>query len=142
MKKLIFGVVSIAVLFFGSYFIGKQISIKNQQHINHERDMESSKVVKKTGTFSNKKLSSKEEQIEKLTVKDQAEQASNKVGNVFFITEYEGDVIVYEEDKKTIFEYTDISVENLPLSVKNQVIEGFFLTEEEEVYSFLETYSS
>ena len=102
------------------------------------------KVVRqlKNGTFSTKKLSSKEEQIEKLTVKDQVEQASNKVGKGFFITEYEGDVIVYEEDKKTIFEYTDISVENLPLSVKNQVIEGFFLTEEEEVYSFLETYSS
>ena len=43
---------------------------------------------------------------------------------------------------KEVFEYTDMKKENLPADIKNMLKENFIFENREEVYHFLESYSS
>lgn len=65
-----------------------------------------------------------------------------KKSEVYYLKELNGFVVVYLSDQKTIFEYTSISVDNLPERVANQIKEGLPVETEESLYSFLEGYSS
>jgi hypothetical protein len=47
-----------------------------------------------------------------------------------------------EGDRKTVYEYTSILVEDLPEHVQKQVKEGMKVTSLSQVYGFLENYSS
>lgn len=60
----------------------------------------------------------------------------------FFLKEEEGQVVVYHEDQKTPYEYTGISVDTLPEEEQQKLKEGFFVKNEEELYSMLENFSS
>lgn len=51
-------------------------------------------------------------------------------------------VIVYMSDRKTIFEYTNIHAYALPPDVLDKLNTGIEIYHEEDLYSFLETYSS
>ncbi len=51
-------------------------------------------------------------------------------------------IMVYEADKKTLFLPTDIVLESLPESLQREIIAGKRMTDEQEVYNFLESYSS
>lgn len=60
----------------------------------------------------------------------------------FFLKEEEGQVVVYHEDQKTPYEYTGIPVDALPEEEQQKLWEGFFVKDEEELYSMLENFSS
>lgn len=60
----------------------------------------------------------------------------------FYLCELHGYVVVYYEDRKTIFEMTEIPVSSLPSEIATQIREGMFIETEEALYSFLENYSS
>ncbi len=49
---------------------------------------------------------------------------------------------VYEEDRSTLYMNTDILLERLPDVLQRQIMEGKFVASEEELYLFLESYSS
>lgn len=51
-------------------------------------------------------------------------------------------VIVYEEDKKTIHMNTDILLESLSEELQTEIIGGKYIENEQELYNFLESYSS
>lgn len=51
-------------------------------------------------------------------------------------------VIVYKEDKKTIYMNTDILLENLSPALQEEIIKGKYMENEQELYNFLESYSS
>lgn len=51
-------------------------------------------------------------------------------------------IVVYEEDRSTLFMNTDILLERLPDSLQREIMEGKFVASEEELYLFLESYSS
>lgn len=51
-------------------------------------------------------------------------------------------VIVYKEDKKTIYMNTDILLENLSQKLQDEIIQGKYMENEQELYNFLESYSS
>ncbi|MCM1173896.1 MAG: hypothetical protein NC341_02465 [Blautia sp.] len=51
-------------------------------------------------------------------------------------------VIVYEEDKKTIHMNTDILLESLSGELQTEIIGGKYIENEQELYNFLESYSS
>jgi hypothetical protein len=53
-----------------------------------------------------------------------------------------GYVCIYMEDGRTIYDYTDISSNKLPLNIKEQLSEGMKFYGIDELYEFLETYSS
>lgn len=51
-------------------------------------------------------------------------------------------VIVYKEDKKTIYMNTDILLENLSTELQEEIIQGKYMENEQALYNFLESYSS
>lgn len=60
----------------------------------------------------------------------------------YYLLEKNGYVVVYLSDKETIYEYTSIDVETLPATVQNEVKNGKYIEDIEELYGFLENYSS
>ena len=54
----------------------------------------------------------------------------------------DGSLAVINNKTKEVFEYTDMKKENLPTDIKNMLKENFIFENREEVYHFLESYSS
>lgn len=61
---------------------------------------------------------------------------------LFFLKDREGMVLVYEGDQTTIYETTGIAVDSLPERLEKEIRQGKFLKTYEELYCFLENYSS
>ena len=59
----------------------------------------------------------------------------------YYIKSKSGNVIVYNKDH-TVYEFTDLDMEYLPDEVENQLIQGIYFRDQEDLYEFLETYSS
>ena len=53
-----------------------------------------------------------------------------------------GYVVVYRECESQVYEYTDIPLEALPTELQSQVLLGKVLHSQDELYNFLENYSS
>lgn len=51
-------------------------------------------------------------------------------------------IVVYREDKKTLYMNTDILLENLSDALQAEIMQGKYVETEEELYNFLESYSS
>lgn len=60
----------------------------------------------------------------------------------FYIMEVDGEVCVFEYDKKTLYFKTGLHPENLPVEVRLELQEGKFMDNELQVYHFIESYSS
>lgn len=60
----------------------------------------------------------------------------------FFITAKDGTVVVYYEDKETLYEDTDIPVDQLSPEEQEQLAEGICAENAEELFSILESYTS
>ena len=60
----------------------------------------------------------------------------------YYLKELNGYVVVYLSDKKTVYEYTDISVEDLPENLQKEIQNGKYIETSESLYGFLENYSS
>lgn len=61
---------------------------------------------------------------------------------IFYLMDLNGFVAVYKSDKKTIYEYTNIVVEDLPEDVRQEIQNGKEIRTVEKLYGFLENYSS
>lgn len=61
---------------------------------------------------------------------------------LYYLMEEFGYVNIYLADRKTIYEYTDITLDVLPLELQAEIMEGKGLSSEGELYDFLENYSS
>ena len=60
----------------------------------------------------------------------------------FFIKEADGLVNIYREDGTTLYETTDIPVSLLPETLRQEISAGKGVATEQELYDFLENYSS
>lgn len=60
----------------------------------------------------------------------------------YYLMVMDGKIVVMEEDKKTIYLTTDIYAEALSDSLKQELILGKFIYDIEELYGFLESYTS
>lgn len=65
-----------------------------------------------------------------------------KPSNNFYVVVYNGKVTVLLEDKKTVFMNTDIDLIKLPASLQQDIIQGMLISGEEQLYDFLEGYTS
>lgn len=54
----------------------------------------------------------------------------------------DGFVAVYHTDRKTLYASTDILIQELPEELQEEINEGKFIGSEEQLYNFLENYSS
>lgn len=60
----------------------------------------------------------------------------------YYLMEVNGYVVVYLSDKKTPYEYTDILFDELPDSLREEIRNGKYMENIEELYGFLENYTS
>lgn len=60
----------------------------------------------------------------------------------FYLMVYDNEVLVYLEDKETVYIETGIRLDTLPEEVQYDIINGLFIEKQEDLYDFLETYSS
>ena len=60
----------------------------------------------------------------------------------YWLMEEDGAVMVYLPNGSTLYERTGILVESLPLSLKEEIAKGKEVRTEQELYGFLENYSS
>lgn len=60
----------------------------------------------------------------------------------YILLEEKGYVAVYHTDRKTLYASTDILVSKLPEQLQKEIGEGKYISSEEQLYSFLENYSS
>lgn len=86
----------------------------------------------------------KQEIMESVKEEEDAVAAEGNVskGEVFYLMDLNGFVAVYKADKETIYEYTNIVVEDLPEDVRQEIQEGKEIRSAEKLYGFLENYSS
>ncbi len=60
----------------------------------------------------------------------------------YYIAAYDNEIVVYLEDKKTIYIETGIPLDSLPEELKGKVIEMYRVEDESILYDFLENYTS
>ncbi len=75
-------------------------------------------------------------------VKETGEEAEEDGQEGYYLCELQGFVVVYLNDRKTIYEMTEIPVMDLPEEVQNEIASGKYVSSQEELYGFLENYSS
>ena len=80
-------------------------------------------------------VSSSESNIAKTSFENEEPQG-------YYLTVMEGKIVVMETDQKTIYLTTDIYAEALSESLKQELIKGKFIHSMEELYGFLESYTS
>lgn len=67
---------------------------------------------------------------------------SSKVKFKYYLIAVDGEVVAYYGDKKTVYEYTGIETMSLPAKERQALKKGIEVSDEEELYSILENYSS
>lgn len=67
---------------------------------------------------------------------------SSKVEFKYYLIAVDGEVVAYYGDKKTVYEYTGIETRSLPAKERRALKKGIEVSDEEELYSILENYSS
>lgn len=72
----------------------------------------------------------------------QKNYSGNNVKLHFYIISKDNKLVVYYEDMETVFLTTDISLDNLPTNVRLEILSKKYFESEEELYNFLESYSS
>ena len=60
----------------------------------------------------------------------------------FYLAVTDHEVVVYLEDRTTVYINTGIALEDLPEALQLQIMDMLFVPDEETLYDFLETYSS
>lgn len=60
----------------------------------------------------------------------------------FYMVSRDNKLVIYYEDMETVFLTTDISIDNLPENVRREILSKKYFESEEELYNFLESYSS
>lgn len=67
---------------------------------------------------------------------------SSKIEYRYYLIAVEGEVVVYYGDKKTVYEYTGIETKNLSDEAKKELKNGIEVSNEDELFSILENYTS
>lgn len=62
--------------------------------------------------------------------------------NGYYAKSFNGTIVILNGDEKTVYEYTQIPINVLPEKLQEEVISGYYLETDEDLYSFLENYSS
>lgn len=60
----------------------------------------------------------------------------------FYLVNEKNFVVVYCDDLKTVYMNTNITLDSLPDELKQEIIQNKYIGTEEELYNFLESYSS
>ena len=60
----------------------------------------------------------------------------------YYAKSFNGLIVILNGDEKTVYEYTQISLASLPEDMREDILKGYYIESEEELYSFLENFTS
>lgn len=60
----------------------------------------------------------------------------------FYIVAVDDLLVVYLEDRETVYQYTNIHLSQLPEQLQQEIIKVMYISDEESLYDFLENYTS
>lgn len=60
----------------------------------------------------------------------------------FYVVAINDLIVVYLEDRRTVYQYTNIRLSQLPETLQQEIIGVMYVTDEESLYDFLENYTS
>lgn len=83
-----------------------------------------------------------EAQVEEETEELVAADGGAMKEDCYYLMEVNGYVVVYLSDKLTPYEYTDIAYDELPPTMREEIRNGKYIASLQELYGFLENYSS
>lgn len=100
--------------------------------------------------FSFQKAKEHAQEQARVRAEEQADEAENLVAadgealkeDCYYLMEVNGYIVVYLSDKTTPYEYTDILYDDLPAMMREEVRNGKYIETTEELYGFLENFSS
>lgn len=69
-------------------------------------------------------------------------QGDAKKEELYYLADLNGYVVVYQNDQKTVYEYTSIRISDLPEDLRSEIQKGKVLEGTEKLYGFLENYTS
>lgn len=124
MKKYLIGFFSVLFLITGCLIAGYEVSYRNM--LAQEKVLDAVQKEKSDSI-----------QIRRSSAKGEAVSDHS-----YYLKDLHGYVAVYLQDGTTIYEITDLSVNNLPEKVREDLKNGLYLDSAEELYGFLENYSS
>lgn len=131
----------IGIYFFCVIALGcvtSSILYRKVENKNEMRLEKSASEITETEEFEVSEEINTSEQIEK-SVEVSDVYSSDKR---FFLKEEEGYLVIYDRVSMQRYDETTIHIQDLPELLQQQMEEGLYFTDEEELYSFLENYSS
>ena len=69
-------------------------------------------------------------------------QGDAQKDELYYLKDLNGYVVVYMNDRTTVYEYTNILISDLPDTYQNEIKNGMIIEGTETLYGFLENYSS
>ena len=69
-------------------------------------------------------------------------QGDAQKDELYYLKDLNGYVVVYMNDRTTVYEYTNILISDLPDKYQNEIKNGMIIEGTEKLYGFLENYSS
>lgn len=69
-------------------------------------------------------------------------QGDAQKDELYYLKDLNGYVVVYMNDRTTVYEYTNILISDLPDTYRNEIKNGMIIEGTEKLYGFLENYSS
>ena len=69
-------------------------------------------------------------------------QGNAQKDELYYLKDLNGYVVVYMNDRTTVYEYTNILISDLPDTYRNEIKNGMIIEGTEKLYGFLENYSS
>ena len=69
-------------------------------------------------------------------------QGDAQKDELYYLKDLNGYVVVYMNDRTTVYEYTNILISDLPDTYQNEITNGMIIEGTEKLYGFLENYSS
>ncbi len=107
--------------------------LKNTDSIP-QHDIQTTEAAKTADAFD------LEEKLETAGIPENGSSMEEEV-NYYLVEEY-GRVNIYLADRETIYEYTGIPIDSLPEELQMEICTGKAIANEQELYDFLENYSS
>ena len=69
-------------------------------------------------------------------------QGDAQKDELYYLKDLNGYVVIYMNDRTTVYEYTNILISDLPDTYQNEIKNGMIIEGTEKLYGFLENYSS
>lgn len=100
--------------------------------------------IKENGTVEEESGESgtETEEVEETMQSDMETIGTENTEGVYYLMANGGVVYVYQGDMKTLYLATDITIDQLPDDVRQEILDKKYIKNEEELYNFLESYSS